>query len=344
LKTPTTIYFVARTHGLKRHLLKHEDLQRISRAKDLAEIHSLLLQSDYSERLSKISPLKLDAYQLERIVYEVLSERSYYLLKIARGSIRRLIEGFCRRTEVENLKRVVRAIHGNESMNRTQFLPVPREYQTVNFLALLECRRVGEIIKLLKETPFRDLGDKVGLYERYNNPLILEAYLDRIYYSVLEENLKRVAGGSRIQHLVGTEIDIKNLSSITSLQYSRASPDLLKEIIIEYYYRLPRNLVSKLVELPYEEILKLPLGPPYRESITKAIDLANNNMLPQAENILWQYFYSCVEKESIKNPGSLVYVISYLFLCRKEARNLATIAAGKQFKMGPERIQSLLFV
>jgi vacuolar-type H+-ATPase subunit C/Vma6 len=197
---------------------------------------------------------------------------------------------------------------------------------------------------LLKETPFRDLGDKVGLYERYNNPLILEAYLDRIYYSVLEENLKRVAGGSRIQHLVGTEIDIKNLSSITSLQYSRASPDLLKEIIIEYYYRLPRNLVSKLVELPYEEILKLPLGPPYRESITKAIDLANKNMLPQAENILWQYFYSCVEKESIKNPGSLVYVISYLFLCRKEARNLATIAAGKQFKMGPERIQSLLFV
>jgi vacuolar-type H+-ATPase subunit C/Vma6 len=255
-----------------------------------------------------------------------------------------MIEDFCRRTEVENLKRVVRAIHGNESMNRAQFIPVPRKYQTVNFLALLECHKIGEIVKLLKETPFRDLGDKVGLYERYNNPLILEAHLDRTYYGILEKELRGIAGGSRIQHLIGTEIDVTNLSSIISLRYARTSPDLLKQIIIEYYYRLPKNLVSKLIELPYEEITKLSFGPPYYELITKAIDSANKNMPTQAENVWWQYFYSCVEKEAARNPSSQVYVICYLYRCLKEARNLTTIATAKQLKMESERIQSLLFV
>jgi V/A-type H+/Na+-transporting ATPase subunit C len=344
LKNPTTIYLVARTHGLKRHLLGREGLLRISRAKDLVDMHSLLLQSDYSARLGKISPLKIDASQLEKIFYQTLSQRFYYLLERTSGNTSRMIEAFCMRTEVENLKKVVRAIHANESLNRTLFMPIPRKYQTVNYSALLECHRMSEVFKLLRETPFRDLEEKTTIYERYNNPLVLEAHLDRIYYGTLEKETAKTAGEGRIRYIIGTEIDLRNLSSIMSLRHSRASPELLREIILEYYYRLTRNAVARLIEVPYEEIGKFPFGHPYYELIARALDFADKNMLPQAENIWWQYFYSCVEKESTRNPNSLVYVVGYLYLCLKEARNLTAIATGQQLKVEPDKIQSLLFI
>jgi vacuolar-type H+-ATPase subunit C/Vma6 len=115
-------------------------------------------------------------------------------------------------------------------------------------------------------------------------------------------------------------------------------------MVIEHYYRLSKSLVFTLIGRPYEEITRFAFGPPYAESIAEATDLASKNMLPQAENVLWQHFYSYVEEEIFKNPNDLVYVLGYLFLCLKEARNLTTLATGKQLKMESEKIQSLLLV
>jgi vacuolar-type H+-ATPase subunit C/Vma6 len=67
-------------------------------------------------------------------------------------------------------------------------------------------------------------------------------------------------------------------------------------------------------------------------------------MLAETESIFSQHLYSNAETSALRNPNSLVYVFAYLDLCFKEARNLTTLAIGKQLKLEEEKIRSSLLL
>jgi len=344
LKSPKIIYLITRIHGLKEHLLKTEDFIRMLRAKNMAEISDFLFTSDYSIELSKIPIKELDAKQLESIFYLKLSERLSFLFQITSGKVKEVLENYYRRIEVENIKRMIRAIHGKEKIREDYLIPIPRRYQTVNFLALSETRTIREMIDLLKETPYRNLKDRVEQYEKYNNPLVLEAQADKLYYSGLWQKLEKIVDKNEVKQLIGTEIDLKNLLYVFSFKRMKMEPELLEEMIVNVHYKLSKSLIPKLIGTSYETIPKILTWPPYVELANKTIELLDKEMLAETENIFSQYLYSYAETEALRNPNNLVYVFAYLNLCFREARNLTTLSVGKQLKLDEEKIRSSLFL
>lgn len=342
MRSPKIIYLITRTHGLKEHLLKSEDFFRILRAKNIVEIYDLLSNSDYSIELSKIPIIDFDVYQLEKIFYQKLSQRSSFLLQITSGKTREVLEDYYRKIEIENIKRITRATHANEKISEDQLIPIPRKYQTVNFPALLESQNIREMIDLLKESPYRDLRERVDLYEKYNNPLILEAQIDKIYYESLWEKLEEIVDKDEVKDLIGTEIDLKNLLYVLSLKHMKIERELLQEIIINIHYKLSGSLIQQLVDAPYETIPELLTWPSYVELAKKAVELIGREMVTEAENIFSQHFYSYAETVALRNPNNLVYIFAYLHLCFREARNLTTLTIGKHLKIDEEKIRSSL--
>jgi vacuolar-type H+-ATPase subunit C/Vma6 len=344
MKSPKIIYLITRTHGLKKHLLKTDDFLRILRAKNIVEIFDLMINSEYSAELRKTPMKELDAYSLEKAFYLKLSERFSFLLQITNGKIREVLEDYYKIIEIENLKRTIRALHGKERIKEDQLIPIPRRYQTVNFQALLKSQTVREIVELLKETPYRDLADKVYLYEKYNNLLVLEMQAEKIYYEILWEKLDEIVDKKEIKELVGTEIDLKNLLYILSFKRLGMEPEPLQEMIIDVYHKLLKSLIPQLTRASFEAIPKILTWPTYIKLTEKAVDLLDRGMLTQAEKIFWTYLYSYAEKNSSRKPNNLVYVFAYLYICFREARNLTTIVLGKQLKMSEEQIESSLFL
>lgn len=344
MKSAKVIYLITRTHGLKQHLLRSEDLVRMLRAKDIVEMSDVLLKTDYAADLSKLPLKELDAGQLERIFYGKLSERLSYLFQITSGKIRQVLEDYYRKIEVQNIKRILRAIHGKEKLTDADLVPIPRRYQTVNFSALLEVSSIRETTDLLKETPYKNLRDSIDLYEKYNNPLVLEAQTDKIYYNNLWQKLEQIPGSDQVKQLIGTEVDLNNLLHIFSFKQMKMEPDLLRELVINVYYKLPKSYVPQLIAAPYEAISRLLAWPPYVELTRKAADLLDKGMLADAENIFAQHLYSYAEIVALRNPNGLAYVFAYLDLCLREARNLTTLAVGKQLKLEEEKIRSALLL
>jgi len=314
------------------------------RAKDIVEISDILFKSDYGAELSKVPIKELDAYQLENIFYQKLSERLSFLFEITSGKIKEALEDYYRKIEVENIKRIIRAIHGKEKISEDRLIHIPRRFQTVNFSALIETHTIREMIDLLKETPYRELKDKIELYEKYNNPLVLESQADKIYYSSLWTKLGEIADKDEVKQLIGTEIDLKNLLHIFSFKHMKMEPEFLKEIMINVYYKLPKSLVPQLIGASYESIPNLLTWPPYVDLTKKAVELLDTGMLTETEHIFSQHLYSYAETAALRNPNSLVYVFAYLNLCLREARNLTTLALGKQLKLEEERIRDSLFL
>jgi V/A-type H+-transporting ATPase subunit C len=316
---------------------------QMTRARDLRELSDSLLKSEYSAELSKIPTSELDAYKLERIFYRRLSERLSFLFQITSGKVREILEEYFERIEVENIRRILRALHGKEKVSEEQLVPIPRRYQTVNFSALLETHTVREMVAYLKETPYVELRDSVSLYESYNNPLVLEARLDKIYndnfWNMLEKMRDR-----EVKRLVGTEIDLKNLFYMLSLKFMKTEEKIIREVMIDVHYKLHRNLIEQLMGVPYETIPRILTWPPYVDLAKKSLELLHKGLAVESENVFSRYLYSYAETVALRNPNGLAYAFAYLYLCLREAKNLTALAVGKQLKLDNEKIQNLLLL
>jgi vacuolar-type H+-ATPase subunit C/Vma6 len=342
MKSSRTIYLIARTHGLRTHLLSPAQFVQLLRLRDIPGMYDFLLKGEYSKELSKIPTREVDAYELEKIFYQKLSQRLFFMLQITSGKTRKALEHYCRKVEVENLKRITRAVHAKEKLSEDRLIPVPRKYQTLNLSALLQIQTIRELIELLRESEYEDLRNAIDLYEEYDNPLVIESEADKIYYELLWKTIEKVTNKEEVRDLIGTEIDLKNLLNIFTLRYMKVEQELLHRITISIHYRLSKNFIQQAANVPYQAIPELLTSTKYRELARKAVELMDKGMMSETENVFSQYLYSYAETAALRNPNNLVYVFAYLELCFREARNLTTLAIGKQLRLEDERIRSLL--
>lgn len=344
MRSPKVIYLITRAHGLKTHLLKPEQFLRMLTWRNVSAIYDFLLKTDYSEELAMISPENFDPTEMERIFYDKLSQRLYFLLEISDGRIKTAFESYSRKIEIENLRRITRAIHAGEKMTENQLIPIPRKYQSVNFSALLQAQTVREMVDLLGETAYRDLKNALIIYEKYDNPLVIEAQASRICYELMWKNLRRIPDDDAVRELIGTEIDLKNLQYAFSFKYMNMEQELLEKLIIDIKYKLPKNLAQLLGGISYQNVPEHLTWPAYIEIGRKSVELISKGRLSETENLFLQHLYSNAETIAVRNPNSLVYVFTYLELCSREAKNLTTLIVGKQLKMEDEKIRSLLLL
>jgi vacuolar-type H+-ATPase subunit C/Vma6 len=174
--------------------------------------------------------------------------------------------------------------------------------------------------------------------------LVLEAQADKIYYSSLWQKLKGIPDSDEVKELLGTEIDLRNLLYIFSFKQMKMDPELLKEMMVAVHYKLPKSIIHQLISTSYETIPRFVTWPPYVDLAKNAVDLLDKGLLSETENLFSQHLYSSAETTALRNPNSLVYVFAYLDLCVKEARNLTTLAVGKQLKLEEEKVRSSLLL
>ncbi|HUW48578.1 MAG TPA: V-type ATPase subunit, partial [Patescibacteria group bacterium] len=150
MKTARLLFLISRTHGLHAHLLKTQDLIHLLAVRNLSDVNDHLLKTDYSAELSRVTTTQVTALQLERIFSEKLSNRWYSLVVTSSGKMRNLLEVHNVKLEIENLKRIVRAVHGKQSITEEQLFTIPHKYQNANLHALMTAERMPEVIDLLK--------------------------------------------------------------------------------------------------------------------------------------------------------------------------------------------------
>ena len=122
----------------------------------------------------------------------------------------------------------------------------------------------------------------------------------------------------------------------------KLDPQLVRKMTINFGRRLNPSIVTRLASTELLGIPSTVLWPSYSELMRSAVELVNEGRLVDMETLLSRYIYSNVDRIAVRNPNSLAYVFAYLSLCLREARNLTTLAIGKQMKMAQESLRILL--
>ncbi len=336
------LFLISRAHGLRAHLFKTQDFIHLLAMRNLGEMNDYLLKTDYSADLSRVTITQVNALQLERVFSQKLADRWYSLVSPVSGRIRNLLEVHNLRLEVENLKRIVRAVHGKQSIAEEQLFTIPRKYQNVNLHALMIAKTMPDVIELLKSSSYKDLELWLDEYERYGNPIILEAQLDKIYYDDFWSALGKTIDSKKIWALIGAQVDLRNMQLAISSKYMKIEPDVLKKMFLNRGYRLSKNAISRLAGSDLQAIPSVLAWPSYSDLARRAVELVEGGRISEMETIFSKYLQSYTEKMSTRNPNNLVYVFSYLDLCLREAKNLTTLAIGKQMSVANEKLRSLV--
>ncbi len=344
MRGPSIIYLITRAHGLRTHLLTPAQYTSLVKSKDLQSVIEILLRTDYAEEIGRLPVGRARASDLNRIFEKTLAERVYYLIKVSPRTVRRFLEYYARKFEVENVKRILRVIEGGGERGEVPLIPIPRPYVTVNYQAMLEARDVAEAVELLKETPYSDVIGKLASYRKYGSLLILEGALDNSYYTLLWKSISKVPDRKQIASLVGVEMDLKNIYIIVGLKISGIHPDIIGEVAISEGYKLSPQEITSLVAAKAEGVVDIVARSFYKdlsESVREAIEKEDPRLL---EGAIRRHMYTHVFKCASRYSTGLGYVVSYLQLCEYEARNLTAIALGKELGLPEEKLSELIFL
>jgi vacuolar-type H+-ATPase subunit C/Vma6 len=344
LRSPELIYIVTRAHGLRTHLLRSEDILSLSKAPDLSTIVEALLKGDYAQDVSAIPSEKINAISLTEVFYKKLADRLYFMVKITGRYLRNFFEDYAKRLEVENIKRILRVKHGKEITAEEALIPIPREYTTVNFPAMIGAKDLDESVGILKETIYAPLIDKMELYKRYNTTLIFEGVLESLYFEELLYELEKLPEKNDIKDMIGKEMDLKNLILVLGLKAKNLPAELIEASLITSYYKLNKTMISDIIQERPETTFDVLAGTHYVNYFQGLRDLLGKNMISHIEHAIFNSLFNEHSKIMREKPLSLVFVPAYLSLCEFEARNLTTIITGRQLGLSEEKLRNILFL
>jgi vacuolar-type H+-ATPase subunit C/Vma6 len=341
--SPRTIYLVARVHGLGAHLFKPEEMVGLTRVPDLTTLMQALLKSDYASALSKIPTEEVNAIRLAEVFCTALSDRFYFIPSITGGSVRRFFEDYARRLEVENVKRILRVKSAGESIDERALVPIPREYATVNFSAMVGSKGFEECVGLLRATIYSPLEDRLGTYKQFGSALVYEGLLDSIYYGRLWDDVEALHDDD-VRERIGLEMDLQNLLLILKLKSRDISQDIIEKSIIETRFRLSGSAVGDLVGTKAGSAFDALMRTNYAKYFSELRNEIQDGLLSKVEHFVMGSLYHQSIKTMVAKPLGLAYVLAYLSLCEFEEKNITAIATGKQLGLSDDRLFSLLYV
>ncbi|MEM4251297.1 MAG: V-type ATPase subunit, partial [Candidatus Bathyarchaeia archaeon] len=297
-------------------------------------------KSDYAVKVSKIPSEELDSVRLEKIFSESLVERLFAVTKDARGKTKEFLEAYSSRIEVENLKRVLRAKHAQERIEEDDLIPLRREYTLVNFQALTKAENVEEAVSLLRETVYASITDRLDSYRRLGSSIVLESYLDKVYFNRLWEGVERLPGAEGVRRLVGGEVDLQNILLAFTLKTRGIPSRLAEEMAVPIFYRLSRNVLKSLLQKELTDAIEALSGTvysPVAHELLKSKEPTSN-----IETVISKYLYN--EASSALNDMflQLGYVIAYMLLCEREAKSLATVTTALDLGVPEASLQERL--
>jgi len=335
------MYLVTRVHGLRTHLIAPSDVRILAKAKTLRDVSDNLLKTSYAAEISKLPTEELDAAALEEIFLGILVERFFFVPRAATGNMQELLNRYCTRFEVENIKRTIRAKHGGQPEEEPKLIPLPREHTLVNFGALLKANSVDEVVALLRETPYGSLSEELQPYRETDATTVLEAALDGIYFGKVWKMVGKVPGHG-LRDLIGEEMDLRNLLIAFSLKARELSPSIVEDTLIPLSYRLPEATLHSLIQSRLEDAPGI-LSGRYSKLASEAVGLLKSGSSSSLERPFFKQLYDDASLALRTYSLDAGYVVAYLLLCECEAKNLVSIAIGKQLNLSEEEIaQGLL--
>ncbi len=327
-------YLIVKAHGIMSRLIPPQSLAQMSFSKELKDLVSLLLMTDYRPYIEKLE--ELSANTLSNGFKKVMINRFKELINVASGQHKKFIVEYARIVEFENVLKIISSKISESMIGKLEIAPVGIE--SINYESLIKAKELEQLFRVLKSyEPYNEFRDEVINNFIENKNLVLVDYeLHRIRYGKLLELTSKIEfmGVSELRKLIGIEIDILNIFTVTAPMLYSFSPDLMKLIIIPGGYLLSEEKLLRALELKRRsEMINYLKG--YRDIIEMVLDRQETKAYLLAQKKIRNY----LDREKIANYASFFDVYMCMKRIEYEYRDLIQISYGVEYNLPRELLQ-----
>lgn len=336
------LYATARIRAKEARLLKPEALEELVNTGSVAEIASLLENSDYAFAMQGLVLEDAESIEqlLDRQTADIYSEVAAMMPEKVQGVFAFLKQQW----DVRNLKTVLRGVRAGRAPERILASVLPFGTLDAEFLKkMAESAGVEDALPLLEATPYGALAQMLPAYEQAESLLPLECMLDRI---VLEDMWRRVEAGGALQVLqpfFAARIDVLNIKILM-----RAKRDHLMLADVEPYI-IAGGPASQLLTRAFDEVDDVSAlaseleGTQYFKPIMDALaDYDRLGSLFALEKALDETALAVGRDTAVKQPYGIAPVLGFLARKEVEVRTIRAISRAKEAGLAPEHIRELV--
>lgn len=327
-------YLNARVSGMSTRLLSADEIEAL--------IDRETASFDATQLLPELAVLQgeapIDAHFLESALLLALLDEFTVLSRSTHGEARELLIYWIRRFELANLKTLLRGKYAGQpaSMIRQELVQLG-SFASLPVDQLLAAEDIPELLRQLENSPYHPIVSQARLaFEAQQEMFVLDATLDRRYFSVLSQRLSSFSGEERrwLDRLVGVYIDHVNLVWLLRYRFAYGLPPA------QAYYLLAsggHRIVARdwlqLAELQSLAAVIAALPRPLAQSLSGAATISEVNRRLDVETLR--------VAQSVLSHGffTLARALAYLLLRETQIQQLLAVLKGRQMQLNKALIR-----
>ncbi len=282
------------------------------------------------------SDFATSAAESEKLLKKVVFQRQARILPFLLNDDLKFVQMLLRRSEIEYLKQIIRAIHTGKELNIFDF-ESQSYFEVKDFSDLLTSNSLEALLKKLQSTSYASILAPYIKAQKKHMLFYLETELDRFYFKELLTLVGKLNSEDRaiLTGIIGVNIDLLNLQWIYR---AKKYYDLSTEPLFNFALAGGDKLnLKKLKELAYanseKEFLKL-MPFVYRE------DFAGDDLL--IESNMERRLYHLFQQKNKKGSVNLSTVIAFLHTSEYEMRDIFTILESKRYGIAAADVKNFL--
>ncbi len=330
-------YTYARVSVMRSELLSKEDYHRLLKM-DLNEIISFLQGSAYRKAIDELG-MKHSGTELMEIALNKNMVNTWNKLKrISKKELDLLIDAYLERTDLWNLKTILRGLHTGTRHETISSMLLPAGKLSESDLdSLMKSDSLEEFLKKLSVAGIKQkqMGGAIDTYKEKNSIVEIENLLDKEYHRRMIEFSRTIPSeGKLFKQFLESEIDTINLINVLRLRRSGKTKAEMPAYILGKASPFINKLVSSESKEDTAKLLSLKgLSEKSISAFVESDSVApieielGKNLLRRTRLLLHQH------------PLSVDVILGYMFAKEIEVKNLKMLLKARQLNLGDEFIE-----
>lgn len=331
----------AKSKSMERDLLKDEDFIKLLEAPDYqTALDYLAAETVYGQLIDSKNTYAIE--DVEALLKQYLFKQYEKLFHYFVGEDRKFYKILFMRFEIENLKVFLRMLIRKEALsNISDHIIAPKQFGKLPYTALGEARSLEDLISALEGTEYQKIIQMFKDEEEDKLMFYLEMNLDRLYFTKLYKQVKRLDLDNKraVGEIVGRNIDMLNLQWIYR---GRRFYKISQEELVNY--SLPGGKHFKFADLKdmiYRENLH-DVETIIRQSAYGSLFEDTPNFEIFLERSMERYVYGYINMLRLSYPMTLVEPMRYMHYLEYEIRDLITLLETKRYNISTEEARQFL--
>ena len=324
-------YTYARVSVMKSKLIRKDEYAKLIKM-GLNEIISFLQASEYKEAIDHFGVKYSSVELMEMALKKNLIDAWNKLRRISPEEVRFLIDAYLDRTDLWNLKTIMRGLHTKVAPEKVEPMLMPAgKISLPKLQSLIKSESVEDFLKKLGivNVKFESMRKEFEAFKSKNSVFDLENFMDRTYYGRMVEFSETIPKeGKLFKQFLEAEIETINSMNVLRLQLMGISGNGTQPYVIGE----PSPTIKKLIASKSREHSMRLLG----MSGSTSRDFASTGRLAGVEAEAYKKLLKKTGLLLHRNPLSVDVIIGYMFAKEIEVKNLKMLLKTRQLNMSEE--------